>query len=811
MGTPHEHLRLSRQVPRGVRIKVRRGFGGQTKYPNQPAHGRQIAAEVAQLKRLHAQRVRVLGVDPELVIVLRVNAFPDEASLHAANLYVLEWLDDRVIAAAPTDAELTAFLGRVSAYERGPRARPDKDATGDGSARKSEREPTAEYQGLLDRIDSVRAFGADDVPTVALLSTVAAADPADPLRVDLHCWCPDDADDARARHDAAAAAVGEAGGVVLDQTLRHVAGLSLLRVEVPASAIGELAQTRLVRRLDVLPRPDLSRAETLGADVAALPTVLPPREDAPIVAVIDSGIRSGHALLAPAVVGVLAQGFPDGGDGWGHGTFVASLALYGSLEPLLSAHVPLQAAGRLVSVRVLADDGNFPDTHLWESDLLAAIEDAVAVGARVINLSIGDERSPYASERPTPLGAAIDDVARRHDVVIVVSAGNYRLWSYAASDDLARSYAFELLADPSAGLLDPASSALALSVGALSADDNQGFRPPADNVDRMPMGGQGMASPITRRGPGARGMIKPDLAMPGGGAEHDTTTTGRAVAAVHRGVIGAAAAGDRVLTAMSGTSASAPLVTHAALTALAHNPDISANAVRALVLLSVQEHGDWFATQLTPSQRRHNTERLGGYGRPDAARAAHSSDHRVVLLAEAAIPLDEVHLYRVPVPSSFFDPGGFRKLAVALAYDPPVRATRLEYLASNMHVNVYRGLELDEVAQAYIDDVEDVDVTGEAELRADPAAPPPANIAGLSKGTDVADDTDDDDHDAGPTDADETDNDQTEPGRGPKTIRDRLVSNLQPSEQRRSRGANQYASRVFGTRLKPELTFRTSR
>ena len=122
MGTPHEHLRLSRQVPRGARIKVRRGFDGQTKYPDQPAHARQIAAEIAQLKRLHAQRVRVLGVDPELVIVLHVNALPDEASLHAANLYVLEWLDDRVVAAAPTDAELTAFLGRVSAYERGPRA-----------------------------------------------------------------------------------------------------------------------------------------------------------------------------------------------------------------------------------------------------------------------------------------------------------------------------------------------------------------------------------------------------------------------------------------------------------------------------------------------------------------------------------------------------------------------------------------------------------------------------------------------------------------------------------------------------------------
>ncbi len=45
-----------------------------------------------------------------------------------------------------------------------------------------------------------------------------------------------------------------------------------------------------------------------------------------------------------------------------------------------------------------------------------------------------------------------------------------------------------------------------------------------------------------------------------------------------------------------------------------------------------------------------------GFGRPVALRCVASSDHRAVLIAENRIPADAVHLYRVPVPSSFSSP-----------------------------------------------------------------------------------------------------------------------------------------------------------
>ncbi len=43
---------------------------------------------------------------------------------------------------------------------------------------------------------------------------------------------------------------------------------------------------------------------------------------------------------------------------------------------------------------------------------------------KVINISIGDSDSPYSGGKSTPLAAALDSLARRFDLVIVVSTGN---------------------------------------------------------------------------------------------------------------------------------------------------------------------------------------------------------------------------------------------------------------------------------------------------------------------------------------------------------------------------------------------------
>jgi hypothetical protein len=663
--------------------------------------------------------------------VIEFNEPPTDANLRGARLQVLEWFDDRVVVASPTDPGLRALASRVASYaegpleaavneaERGPAQSQDEQTATppEGSAptddgRSAEPEPAdgnsdaakkAPHQAFIDKIDDIRAYSSTEVLTESLTAHLGTLDQANPVYVDIQCWCPEDGDDARVRHAAVKSAVESGAGVVTDARINRFSGLSVIRAIVNAALIRDIAELPHVRRIDRLPRPLLSHSEVVQATPSTLPQVLPPDDDAPVIAVVDSGVRTGHPLIGPAWLHSYGVGSLDPAvDGSGHGTMVASLALYGSLEPLLAEGEPLKAAGRLISVRLLDERSQVDDASLWESQLLDALSLAADAGARVINLSVGDPRRPYKPNRPTPLAAELDEFARSRNVVIVVSAGNYNLM------DLPHDGTFvpTLLGDQEAGLLDPASSALALTVGALSADEGQGHQPRREDAHEVAVGVAGAPSPHTRVGPGAGDMVKPDVVAPGGHAIL-SGMTGRPALSPTTGVLGAGGtAPNRFLQVGAGTSFAAPLVTHAAASALSFDPSLSASAVRALVLASVEPTNAVFEGKLD-SFAMGQGRRLVGFGRPDARRSSSSTDHRCVLLAERTIAPDRVHLYRVPVPSSFFASGGWRRESAALAFDPPTRSTRLDYLGTRMQFQVYLGATVEEVEAAYVEAAKD--------------------------------------------------------------------------------------------------------
>jgi subtilisin family serine protease len=659
---------------------------------------------------------------------------------------MLEFAGEKALVTFASDPELKQFQQTVEAYQQG--ARPPREEGGE--------ERAAAYEELFDAIVAVRQWAVEDVISDGLRQTLDQVTPKQLLRLDVQCWCPDDPSDARRRHLEVGQAVTAAGGVVRDESLRHHAGLSLFRVELPAAEVFSLAQVDRVKSIDILPRPALTHPQVWRAGPDNIPPVLPPSATAATVAVIDSGIRSAHPLLAPAIVGaeVVGPGLADGGDESGHGTLVSSLALHGQLEAKLAAGASLRPAGRLLSIRVLDDQDQFPDVRLWEEHLYEAIMLAVNAGVRVINLSLGDIRHPYRPPRPTPLSALIDNLARDHNLVVVVSAGNYPAAGYVIDETLRSEYPLRLLNAPDSGLLDPAPAALALTTGAVCADAAQGMRPVRDRVDVMPVGGPDQPSPVTRVGPGVGGMIKPELVAPGGSWSVDEGL-GQTIDDPSLAVVGAGATAERLLALGVGTSFAAPLASHAALQVLSRYPTISANAVRALVMASAQ-----VVERIVGGGSRSNVDRaqarLTGYGRLSAERAEASDDHRAVLVAEEQITVDGVHLYVVPLPKTFFQSGGTRTFALALAYDPPVRPTRLDYLASRMMVRAYRGASEEAIAEAYAQMEQESDDVGE--------------------GTD---------------------------GPGPASIRPYEVD-LQPADARRGQGANQYARKVFRQRLRPE-------
>ncbi len=258
-----------------------------------------------------------------------------------------------------------------------------------------------------------------------------------------------------------------------------------------------------------------------------------------------------------------------------------------------------------------------------------------------------------------------------------------------------------------ARLLDPATALNALTVGGTSRFEatRDAQRYPNAIEDHV-LARADQPFPLTRRGPSINGAIKPDVVEHAGnfalrrdGSIPDPPKKGIGVLSLNGGFATGPAFKESI-----GTSYAAPQVAHKAARLLAAVPDASPNLLRALI----GAHSRWpeaCETLLGPGNRPEGRERflqLIGYGRVDDTALYRSLDHTVTLLAEERIGNDQHHFFELPLPASFWANGRrSREIAVALAYSPEVRTTRLDYRRAKLWFNLVVAANLDEVTQAF--------------------------------------------------------------------------------------------------------------
>ena len=95
------------------------------------------------------------------------------------------------------------------------------------------------------------------------------------------------------------------------------------------------------------------------------------------------------------------------------------------------------------------------------------------------------------------------------------------------------------------------------------------------------------------------------------------------------------------------------------------------------------------------------TRTLCGYGMVDADLASYSDNNRVVLYAEDELEIDHFAVYQIPIPRPFQTERGRRTIKVSLAYDPPVRHSRLDYNGIAMNFRLIRGCEPDKIFEHF--------------------------------------------------------------------------------------------------------------
>jgi hypothetical protein len=603
-------------------------------------------------------------------------------------------------------------------------------------------------------IRSVRRWGPEDrVRETGLLDAwredLAVAG-QQTVRVEVELWFRANAERRASAEGAVTRAIESSGGSVIDAANIHAIGYHAVLAELPRARVETVlnqgASAIELLTLDSVMFVSPSRPMTTPATEAAEPGAATPSSPAPVepprVALLDGLPMANHATLNDRLViddpDAIAAMYPAGSQ-W-HGTGMASLICHGDLShagPALSTKLyarPIMQpdpgfTGREITrpTELLVDLIHRCFVRMFEGD---GTHPPTAPSVRIINLSIGDPARAF-TRHLSPLAKLLDWLSHKYNVLVLVSAGNHDLSFTAEPADLVDS---ELLHKQVAttrylrarqlGVLSPAESVNALTVGALHSDGSA-VPPSATVLDVVPAN---MPAPYGAVGFGYRRSVKPDILLPAGKQLYQRPV-GTARGGVHLivparhsatgpGLMAAApsASGDLARTTFvvgtSGATALASRTANAIFDILETPlttaddfafPDPQFHPVLAKALLAHSATWGDAGTELRrlldlePRRARSELTQQLGYGAVDLAEVANAARHRVLLIGAGAIGDGDRNTFSLPMPAGLAASTEWRRLTITLAWLSPVnprsrrhRQARLRFHPPDSGVGVRR-------------------------------------------------------------------------------------------------------------------------
>lgn len=675
----HQHLPLVR-LPENF---ARRKHGRVQSPPTRDGgHGGRIRREVdAAVQAQRAQQPPPRFVNPALILRVEMSGATMEGDWEGLGLTVLSTDDDNTLVLFSSTDDLQDFRARLDEYE------------GPIPAKQRSRR----YAGFIDRIGEISTIAGRDRLGVRAreegFSEVEEFQDGENYVVDIELWEFGPQPARRTLGEEIIDWVEDQGGELYD----HYCGpsISIIRVRAQGQTIRPILAIPQVAFVDFPPQPDIVMEAPEALAIDDLPPVAVPDDDLPVVAVLDSGLNDNPLLVDLIVAREVFTTAPGAADVVGHGTAVAGVASYGDLRHHLEqpAFVP---SARIISAKVVTDQNDFDDRRTLPTLMRTAIEHIRnAYGCRIFVLSLGDIRARFERGRVGPWAATLDELARELDVLIFVSAGNRNPRGGNASEQGVTHYPAYLLENANR-IFEPAGAVNALTVGSLA--HSNGLGPEHEfNAHMQRITERDEPSPFSRAGPGGGGIKKPDFVDYGGTLVFDAVARRlqKAPYLANAGILTTSADFQRqLLVSKTGTSFSAPHLAYKAAQVLRQHGDGSANLIKALMASS--------ARIPAASERRLGAmveaerDQIHGNGVVNPATATFSDDHRVVLYAEDALGMDQFAVYQVPIPAEF-QGNGARWIHVSLAFDPPVRRTRAEYIGTRMNFRLIRGRNADQV------------------------------------------------------------------------------------------------------------------
>jgi subtilisin family serine protease len=499
---------------------------------------------------------------------------------------------------------------------------------------------------------------------------------------------------------------------------------ALLRIKTTKTILDEILQFKEVAWVDRPPYPLFNPCEYTTIDISDI-KVNPPSEDAAGILIIDSGIVANHPILGWAVgdeknyqnVEKEVQ------DTVGHGTAVAGLAAFGDIEKCLENR-EFNASNWIFSAKIMYKDVQMPKhasydpEKLLEHQLYEIVKDFLdnpSYRIKVVNFSLGNLEEVWGltSYRQFPLASLIDEIALAYpEIVFIVSAGNANPRDHFESlSDILENYPDYLVQNPYFKIINPATSALSLTVGSIAPKERLTKNTFVVKDLWFPVAQFNQPSPFSRTGYGINGMIKPEVIEYGGNLilrESYNRINENHLAQKIAVFSNTPFDEGKFIRFDFGTSFAAPKVANIAEKIANIYPEASANFIKNLILLSA-DYPD--RSVLTEKFNEETIYQTMGYGLPSFEKAIYSSEKRVVLLNEGKIGLNKFKIFSLDIPEEFFETKGEKKITVVLTYNPLVNRKRGDsYLGNQLKFKVYHSVEPAELAKIFAEiDLEQAD------------------------------------------------------------------------------------------------------
>lgn len=517
-----------------------------------------------------------------------------------------------------------------------------------------QRESLNLFQKKLDRYaNSPRHVGKSNLAAIEAIAPVAVSNKIDTglalmaaeqsvnCLITLYASLPADTKREVAARIARRLSENVAADVTVHQFVNGVVGVSASLNRADIEMVSE--QYMLVRSIEA--NGDIVTEEAVQGD--AVPSIIqldPPQCQAPVV-IIDSGINVSCSLMAGLVLRSFDELPADAvGPHLAHGTFVASRVIYGDDITRISRRASPWCP--VIDVQVTGVDGignRLSPRGSELGEILQRIVPQVCDQARVFNLSLG--LRPVADGKYSSVASLIDYLSREHKVLFVISAGN------VTEPNAAPPHHYH---SEATRIFSPAESLLAVSVGAI-----------ARHCEPNCVAQAGELAPFSRRGPGADGGLKPELAAHGGNVFFDG---GGWITSPRMAVYGLGRNGTH-LNYSIGTSYSAPLVSQFAARLFDAYPEATPNLVRALLC-----HFSRPIIAPAPGGALQPHD-FCGFGEPDVDGALFSTPAAASYLYQGEITKDTYLFLPFHIPQAMADSRSSKlTLRGTVVFDPPVNA-----------------------------------------------------------------------------------------------------------------------------------------